>query len=201
VSLDRLVALKVLGPALNSEADIARFQREAQAVAKLHHPGIVGVHFVGQDRHICYIAMEYVEGVSLRGVIQRLSALGDAGHHLDSVIRTIPVGEGEAPEVRFDEGTATYAPTASYQGPAETGALAAGAEALLSSPAYIRRCVEIVRDAASALAHAQQRGVVYRDVKPENLLVDRQGHLHVIDFGLARFFEDVTLTNTGARCT
>ncbi len=49
VSLDRLRALKVLGQALNEPTAIARFQREAQAVARLDHPGIASVYFIGQD--------------------------------------------------------------------------------------------------------------------------------------------------------
>src|SRR5262245_60435623 len=56
LSLDRLVALKVLGSALTERTDIARFQREAKAIAKLNHAGIAGVYFVGQDREVCYIA-------------------------------------------------------------------------------------------------------------------------------------------------
>ena len=47
LSLDRVVALKILGPALNSEAGKARFRREAQAIAKLNHPGIASVYFIG----------------------------------------------------------------------------------------------------------------------------------------------------------
>src|SRR4051794_2472617 len=78
VSLDRLVALKVLGPALNRDDDKARFQREAQAVARLNHPGIAQVYFVGQDRHVCYLAMEYIDGLSLREVIDRLAAAADS---------------------------------------------------------------------------------------------------------------------------
>src|SRR6516162_3450126 len=72
VGLDRVVALKVLGAALRTEAGIARFRREAQAIAKLKHPGIAAIYFIGQDAQICYIAMEYVNGVSLREVLSRL---------------------------------------------------------------------------------------------------------------------------------
>src|SRR5947209_15606480 len=84
VSLDRLVALKVLGPALNRETDKARFQREAQAVARLNHPGIAHVYFVGQDRHLCFLAMEYIEGPTLREVIDRLAVSVDPGMTTDA---------------------------------------------------------------------------------------------------------------------
>jgi hypothetical protein len=56
----------------------------------------------------------------------------------------------------------------------------------------------IVRDTALALKHVHERGVIHRDIKPENILLDRQGQVHVIDFGLARFFEDTTVTHTGS---
>src|SRR3954468_3702289 len=57
VSLDRPVALKVLGQALSRGTDVTRFQREAQAAARLRHPSIAQVYYIGQDRHICYMAM------------------------------------------------------------------------------------------------------------------------------------------------
>jgi len=50
----------------------------------------------------------------------------------------------------------------------------------------LRFCLEIVRDVALALDHAHSRGVVHRDIKPGNILVDRQGKPWLIDFGLAR---------------
>jgi hypothetical protein len=82
--------------------------------------------------------------------------------------------------------------------PVEFGSLTPEATKLMTTADHVRRCCEILRDAALALAHAHERGVDHRDLKPENLLLDRQERVHVIDFGLARFFEDVTLTNTGA---
>jgi serine/threonine protein kinase len=198
LSLGRRVALKVLGPALNDEPNIARFQREAQAIAKLNHPGICEVYFVGQDRELCYIAMEYIDRASLRESIKRLAALTQSDQSADSIfLARTPVG-GAAPVIRFDQETAAYESQPVGGGRTEADSLTHEAMHLLATPGYLRRCCEIIRDAALALAHAHERGVVHRDIKPENLLLDRQGKVHVIDFGLARFFEDVTLTNTGA---
>jgi hypothetical protein len=56
----------------------------------------------------------------------------------------------------------------------------------------------VAREAALALEHAHERGVIHRDIKPGNILLDGRGRPYLIDFGLARFFEDVTLTNTGS---
>jgi tRNA A-37 threonylcarbamoyl transferase component Bud32 len=199
VSLDRPVALKVLGRALDRDADIARFQREAQAVARLNHPGIAGVHFVGQDGQVCFMAMEFVDGVSLRTLIDRLAAAWDAGLTIESAARTEPPGGAGAPALRFDDPTQTYVP-ADAEGDARVGreTLTSEAARLIATREYHRRCCGIVREAAAALAHAHERGVVHRDVKPENVMVDRGLHAHVIDFGIARFFEDATLTATGS---
>jgi serine/threonine-protein kinase len=60
-----------------------------------------------------------------------------------------------------------------------------------------RRRVEAVRDVARALGHAHARGVIHRDVKEENVLVDAAGHVRVADFGLARLADVERLTMTG----
>src|SRR5687767_9187936 len=61
------------------------------------------------------------------------------------------------------------------------------------------RTDRVLRDVASALAHAHQRGIVHRDVKPENIFIDeRTGHALLSDFGVARSIDtDAQLTATG----
>ena len=70
--LNRLVTIKILRPEFTSDDDfIARFRREAQAVASLSHPNIVNIHDVGQEDVIHYLVMEYVRGDNLKNVIKQ----------------------------------------------------------------------------------------------------------------------------------
>jgi eukaryotic-like serine/threonine-protein kinase len=69
--LDRIVALKVLPPDLASDpARLRRFTHESQLLSKLNHPHIVTVHECGQDGSTSYMAMEYVEGRTLQGLLR-----------------------------------------------------------------------------------------------------------------------------------
>ncbi len=70
-NLDRIVALKILPPLDALSPDfVARFTREARALAKLNHPNIVDVHDCGETGGLYYIVMEYVDGVNLRELLQ-----------------------------------------------------------------------------------------------------------------------------------
>lgn len=78
--LDRLVAFKVLPQALTeNEQAINNFMREAQAAAKLNHPNIVTVYDTGEQAGRYYIAMEYVEGTTLKEILRRRGAISPSG--------------------------------------------------------------------------------------------------------------------------
>jgi predicted Ser/Thr protein kinase len=75
--LDRIVALKILPPGIGNEPAFAeRFTREAKALAKLNHPGIVTIYDFGRTDGLFYFFMEFVDGVNLRQLLQagRVSA-------------------------------------------------------------------------------------------------------------------------------
>ncbi len=125
--LDRRVALKVLHEAGGdgSSAAAGRLRREAQALAKLSHPAVVGVHDVGATDGRIFIAMEFVEGITL----SRWRA---------------------------------------------------------EAPRGIHEVLAVMREAGRGLAAAHAAGLMHRDFKPENVMIDRTGRVRVLDFGLAR---------------
>jgi eukaryotic-like serine/threonine-protein kinase len=126
VPLNRTVAVKFLSESLAAHPEFARrFEGEAQALARLSHPGIVAVHDFGREGDRAYIVMEYVEGVPLSSRI----------------------------------------------------------------PLPPERARDVGLQVLDALAYAHAQGVVHRDVKPDNILLEGSGRVKVSDFGVARILD------------
>src|SRR5207248_3242922 len=125
------VALTIL-PLARAEdpSSLGRFYREARAGGSLDHPNIVRTFDNGLEGDYHFLVMEYVDGCSLEGIIQK---------------------HGPMDKTR----AATY-----------------------------------LRQAAVGLQHLHQGGLVHRDIKPGNILLDRRGTVKILDLGLARFFHD-----------
>jgi len=123
--LDRHVALKVFDGTRVTEEFRSRFARESRVAASLNHPNIATVYDVGEADGFWFIAMEFIDGVTLR------AAFAD--------------------------------PTRS-----------------------LRQRLEHLAQAASGLARAHANGIAHCDLKPENMMVTRDGLVKVLDFGLAR---------------
>jgi serine/threonine protein kinase/Tfp pilus assembly protein PilF len=171
-SLGRRVALKVLPfAAALDPRQLQRFRNEAQAAAQLHHTNIVPVFGVGCERGVHFYAMQFIYGRTLAAVIRQL--------------RSEPGREAAA------SGPAA-SPRPETAARAEASTLPA-----TGSPAFYRAVARMGVQAAEALEHAHQAGVVHRDVKPANLMVEAGGHLWVADFGLARLPGAAGLTLTG----
>jgi serine/threonine protein kinase len=187
MSLGRRVALKVLPFAATMDLrHLQRFANEAKAAACLHHTNIVPVHFVGCERGVHFYAMQFIDG-----------------QPLSEIIRQMRVGE------KKDSRATTEKPTAASQAPADgasatspTTGLARDSTPLTTegrrSREYFRKVAELGIQAAEALDHAHQLGIVHRDIKPGNLMLDGRGNLWVTDFGLAHIQHgETSLTMTG----
>src|SRR5208282_1961965 len=73
------------------------------------------------------------------------------------------------------------------------------AEAVNEAPLEFRQAAQIVRDLAEALAYAHEQGIVHRDVKPANIMLDPTNEAHLMDFGLAHRHDSTEkLTQDGA---
>jgi serine/threonine protein kinase len=160
-SLGRHVALKLIRPELLwFGGSRERFGREAAAVARLQHPGIVPVYAAGEDQGVPWMAMAFVEGATLDDVLQHVA--------------------GRKPETltgrEFDEALAAKLKSHLDSGSKPTN---------FAADAWVTACIRIARDVARALEHAHRSGVLHRDVKPANVMLSTDGRAQLLDFGLA----------------
>jgi WD40 repeat protein/serine/threonine protein kinase len=208
ISLGRRVALKVLPFAGAMDVkQLQRFKNEAQAAAQLHHTNIVPVHFVGCERGVHFYAMQFIDGQTLAAIVhdlRRLAGPGVPAAPAGSLAGELASGRwapaprnGGAPQRTTDYVPAPQPLTALPAEAPTAPAAALSTERSTRSPAFFRTVANLGVEAAEALEHAHQLGVVHRDIKPGNLLVDAGGHLWVTDFGLARLGSDASLTMTG----
>jgi serine/threonine protein kinase len=213
ISLDRRVALKVLpfAAALDSK-QLQRFKNEAQAAAHLHHSNIVPVYAIGCERGMHFYAMQFIEGQTLATVIAELCGYAEqkrdgaestskALSEAVSVVLTgtwVPKKELAPTPVRREEstpGTVTFPMLPAS--PATVPREIISTERSTQSPAFFRNIAQLGLQAAEALEHAHQLGIIHRDIKPANLLVDGRGNLWITDFGLAHCQSQVGLTMSG----
>ena len=127
LTLDRIVALKTISPALAADPSFReRFVAESKAAAGIDHPNVLPIFSAGEEDEVPYIAMRFVEGPDLRTLVR--------------------AGGPFAPE----------------------------------------RAAAVVAQVGSALDAAHARGLVHRDVKPANVLLDTGDHAYLTDFGLTK---------------
>ncbi len=133
--LNRFVAVKILKNEYSEDAKfVTKFRQEAQAIACLSHPNIVGVYDVGQDMDMHYIVMEFVDGITLKKYIERKGKLS------------------------------------------------------------VREAVGISLQIANGLEAAHANHIIHRDIKPQNILISKDGTAKVSDFGIAKAASSNTIT-------
>ena len=181
LSLGRRVALKVLPVScLLSSQRKARFSQEAKAAGRLHHSNIVPVFGTGSSDDVEFIVMQLIPGVSLDKLIFQLRQ----AKQLRTIFGQVDIAAWAAGNDNRTISNEDY--DCDYQ-PAKT---ATGKE-------YWQDIAAIGRQVAEALQYAHDQGILHRDIKPGNLILDVDQRIWVSDFGLAKIVDSDQLTKSG----
>ncbi len=206
-ALGRRVALKVmLEREFESEKQIARFRREAQAAARLHHTNIVSVFGVGEHDGYHYYVMEYVDGISLKSAVQSLTTIGvGKSEALGQTIgdQNLTIGDGDFStvdnsELAFAEDTDPELSEPRGDTKRILVPKARDMDLFSSDPNRYRWVGKIGAQVADALGYSHEMGMLHRDIKPANLMLDDKGQVWITDFGLVKLADEEQLTQTGA---
>ncbi len=179
LSLSRKVAVKVLPFAsmLNPQHR-KRFHNEARAAATLDHPNIVPVYFVGEERGVHFYAMHLIDGQSVAQLIAEMR--GEPTKYSRAVDHAVTAdASADNVETHFDVRSTVSTQRSRHR------------------DEYYLTVARLGAEAAEALEHAHQVGILHRDIKPGNLMVNTTGKLWITDFGLASIEHGETLTRTG----
>ena len=202
-SLGKQVAIKVMPtPLTNTDNYLQRFEREAQAAAKLHHTNIVSVFEAGEHEGFHYYVMDFIAGASLSEIIFGLNQHDDTppaddstcidlgkttARNSDKLRLQIPAAGSRANIVRASDFQTTYQREIIANNPIDPHAVE-----------HFRWVAHIGSSIADALAYAHTANILHRDIKPANIMLDTQGIPWVTDFGLAKdSSSEINLTKTG----
>ncbi len=209
LSLRRRVALKALAPNRPvSSQSRERFFREARAAASLHHTNIVPVIEVDERDGVLFYVMQLIDGRPLSSVVAELrqqysgaprariaAAAGSQTAIPNHPRQAVGTAERPAEEDRSDNeqdlgaGDPARALTTPVAVTGTTVLVYGGRD-------YWLHVSRMGRQVAESLQYAHERGILHRDIKPGNLLIDPLGSVWVTDFGLAKM-DDGDLTEAG----
>ena len=217
-TMQRRVALKVLPKAFTERSQfLERFMREARSAGQLHHTNIVPVFEVGNVDGYYFYAMQYIHGQNLDMVIDELRRFNRVDRNetepqletwpqeqLSDVSATASLSmlKGFAKKKNLNAESGSNASNRSDKfrlsdsNLSKVNPSSEWSQVGESKDTYFHRVALVGMQVADALEFAHEHGVLHRDIKPGNLILDTAGVVWVTDFGLAKNDGD-NLTHTG----